>query len=82
MPRTRGRPKSAENGTRLHITIPETLTERLRELQVETHAASMTEVIKNALALYTAALDEHKNGGHTYFRREGQTVERQLALFI
>jgi hypothetical protein len=77
-----GRPKSLpEGGSRLHIYIPDTLVTRLQEIQRETHANSITEVVKAALTLYVAAVDEHKNGGHVYLKRK-DGVERQLALFI
>ncbi len=80
--RSRGRPKCLENGNRMHIYIPETLTQRLMEIQRETHANSLTEVVKAALQLYAAAVEEHKNGGNVYFKRKGEDGERQLALFI
>ncbi|MEK4031497.1 hypothetical protein WOA01_00035 [Methylocystis sp. IM2] len=78
----RGRSKSAEVANRIHIAIPESLTKRLMEIQKDTHASSITEVVKNALTLYAAAIEEHKNGGHVYFKRGNEGVERQLALFI
>ncbi len=78
----RGRPKSVDGGNRLHIYVPETLTKRLMEIQRETHASSVTEVVKAALQLYAAAIEEHKNGGHVYFKRKDESTERQLALFI
>jgi len=80
--RTRGRPKSVETGNRFHISIPESLTKRLLEIQHDTHAVSITEVVKNALQLYAAAVEEHKNGGYVYFKRKDEGIERQLALFI
>ena len=78
----RGRPKSLEAGNRLHLYIPESLTKRLSEIQRDTHASSITEVVKNALTLYAAAVEEHKNGGHVFFKRKDEDGERQLALFI
>ncbi|ABD86176.1 hypothetical protein [Rhodopseudomonas palustris] len=80
--RARGRPKSLEAGNRLHLYIPDSLTNRLQELQRDTHAGSLTEVVKNALMLYAAAVEEHKSGGRVYFKRKDETGERQLALFI
>jgi len=80
--KARGRPRSTESGNRLHIYIPESLTARLQEIQRETHASSITEVVKAALTLYAAAVEEHKRGGHVYLKREDDGVERQLALFI
>jgi hypothetical protein len=78
----RGRPKNLEAGSRVHIYIPESLTKRLLEIQRDTHASSITEVVKNALMLYAAAVQEHKDGGHVYFKRKDEQTERQLALFI
>lgn len=78
----RGRPKSLETGSRIHLYIPDSLTARLQELQRDTHASSLTEVVKSALTLYAAAVEEHKNGGRVYFKRKDENGERQLALFI
>lgn len=80
--KTRGRRKSVTAGGRLHLYIPETLITRLEEIQRDTHASSITEVVKDALTLYAAAVEEHKNGGYVYFKRNEDGVERQLALFI
>jgi hypothetical protein len=78
--RVRGRPKKIDR--KIHIRISETLGKRLEEIQRDTHAGSITEVVKAALQLYSAAVEEHKNGGQLYFRRRDDGVERQLALFI
>jgi len=79
--RSRGRPKNPEAGSKLHISIPESLMKRLVELQKDTHASSLTEIIKAALLLYAAAVEEHKAGGNLYFKRH-EGAERQLALFL
>jgi len=52
------------------------------EIQRDTHASSITEVVKNSLQLYAAAVEEHKSGGCLYFKRKDEKGERQLALFI
>jgi hypothetical protein len=78
--RARGRPKSAE-ASRVHLSLPETLLNRLQEIQRDTHASSLTEVVKNALQLYAAAVEVHKNGGSICFK-DDMGGERQLALFI
>jgi hypothetical protein len=57
--RARGRPKNVES-SRVHLSLPETLLDRLHEIQRGTHASSLTEVVKNALQLYAAAVDMHK----------------------
>ena|ERR1700685_716794 len=83
--RPRGRPKAlktTEGGNRVHVSIPDALANRLLEIQRDTHASSLTEVVKAALQLYAAAVAEHKAGGHVYLKRKDDGVERQLALFI
>jgi hypothetical protein len=80
--RGRGRPKNLQPGNRLHIQIPETLTQKLLEIQRDTHASSITEVVKSALTLYAAAVEEHRCGGHVFFKRKDEEGVRQLPLFI
>jgi hypothetical protein len=41
-----------------HISIPESLIKQLSEIQRDTHAASITEVLKTALQLYAAVVEE------------------------
>jgi hypothetical protein len=79
--RARGRPKGT-GASRVHISLPQSLIVRLQEIQQETHAGSLTEVVKAALMLYAAAVEEHKRGGDIYFKRKDEEGERQLALFI
>jgi hypothetical protein len=45
------------------------------------HASSITEVVRNALQLYAAALEVHKNGGHISLK-DDKGGERQLAIFL
>jgi hypothetical protein len=78
--RVRGRPKNAES-SRVHLSLPETLLDRLHEIQRDTHASSLTEVVKNALQLYAAAVEVHKNGGTVCFK-DDKGGERQLAIFL
>jgi hypothetical protein len=78
--RPRGRPKNAE-ASRVHLSIPETLIERLHQIQHDTHAGSIAEVVRNALQLYAAALEVHKNGGHICLK-DDKGGERQLAIFL
>jgi hypothetical protein len=78
--RARGRPKNAE-ASRIHLSLPETLLSRLQEIQHDTHASSLTEVVKSALQLYAAAVEVHKSGGRICFK-DDKGGERQLALFI
>jgi hypothetical protein len=79
--RVRGRPKGS-GGNRLHISLPDSLVVRLKQIQDETHASSLTEVVKAALTVYAACVEEHRRGGNVYFKRDGEGGERQLALFL
>jgi hypothetical protein len=79
--RGRGRPKSHGAEARLHVSMPQSLKDRLEGLQEDTHASSIAEVVKNALALYAAAVDLHNKGGCLLFKDE-KGVERQLTLFL
>ena len=47
--RLRGRPRNPQQGNRLHIYLPESLTARLEEIQQYCHASSLTEVVKLSL---------------------------------
>jgi hypothetical protein len=67
--------------SRIHLSLPDTLLSRLQEIQRDTHANSLTEVVKAALQLYAAAVAEHKKGVRLYFK-DDEGHERQLALFI
>jgi len=76
-----GRPRSAVPEVRLHVSMPQSLKDRLEEIQRDTHASSVTEVVKNALALYAAAVDLHQKGGSLIFK-EASGQEERLRLFI
>jgi hypothetical protein len=75
-----GRPKSPIPEARLHVSMPQSLKDRLEDIQRYTHASSAAEVVKNALVLYAAAVDVHKKGGSLLFKDE--KGERELTLFI
>jgi hypothetical protein len=62
--------------------VPDLLMQRLLEIQRDTHASNITEVVKNALTLYAAAVEEHRFGGHVFFKRKDEEGVRQLPLFI
>lgn len=65
--------------TRLHLMLPEVLMAKVPELQRAAGASSMSELVRSALALYSAALDEHRAGG-CVFLRGSDGVERQVIL--
>jgi hypothetical protein len=79
--RKKGRSKSGEV-SRLHINLPDELSERLKKIQDETYAGSITEVIKNALVLYTALLDEHKRGRHVFTQSDSGENPHRIAVFL
>ena len=76
-----GRPRNVVPEARLHVTMPQSLKERLEEIQSETHAISISEVVKDALTLYAAALDVHMKGGCLQFKDKDGQAER-VTLFI
>jgi hypothetical protein len=81
--RSRGRPKSVEPGTtKVHVSLPENLTQRLDSIKKVTCASSLTEVIRSALLLYAYAVEEHQAGGRVYTKRPNEEIERELALFL
>lgn len=71
--------ESAESGerstTRVQLELPPQAMERLQRLKEKTEAASYAEVIRNALRLFEALLDEHEKGGEFSLKRpDGETV--------
>lgn len=79
--RKRGRPKAGDT-SRVHITLPDELAERLKSIQEETYAGSLTEVIKNALVLYAALLEEHKKGRHVFTQSNSGEDTQRIAVFL
>lgn len=56
---------------RVQMDLPPKSLERLKRLQAITEAASYAEVIRNALRLYEALVDESETGGELMLKREG-----------
>lgn len=77
----RGRPKSPET-SRIHISIPDELAERLVEIQKLSYAGSLTEVIKNALIVYANLLEEHKEKNEFYVKDNKTGILKQYILFL
>lgn len=50
------------NSKRVQLDLPERSVARLQELRSKTEAASYAEVIKNALRLYEAVIEEAEAG--------------------
>jgi hypothetical protein len=64
----------SENGrttTRVQLEMPPQAMERLQRLKDRTEAASYAEVIRNALRLFEALVEEHEKGAEFALKRPG-----------
>jgi hypothetical protein len=73
----------SENGeratTRVQLELPPQAMERLQRLKEKTEAASYAEVIRNALRLLEALVDEHDKGGEFSLKRpDGETIAYKI----
>ncbi len=67
--------------TRVQLEMPPQAMARLQKLKDRTEAASYAEVIRNALRLYEALVDEHEKGSEFSLKRaNGEIV--QYNVFI
>ena len=67
--------------TRVQLEMPPQAMARLQKMKDRTEAASYAEVIRNALRLYEALVDEHEKGAEFSLKRPtGETV--QYNIFI
>ena len=64
--------------TRLNLAVSEAVKERVEAIRDETHAESVTEVIRRALAVYDLLITR-SNDGATVVIREGKE-EKELLL--
>ena len=81
----RGPETEGENGeratTRVQLEMPPQAMARLQKMKDRTEAASYAEVIRNALRLYEALVDEHEKGSEFSLKRaNGEIV--QYNVFI
>lgn len=72
-----------ENGgrtnTRVQLEMPPQAMERLQRLKEKSEAASYAEVIRNALRLYEALVDEHESGSKFSVKRaNGEVVAYKI----
>jgi hypothetical protein len=72
-----------ENGerstTRVQLEMPPQAMERLQRLKDRTEAASYAEVIRNALRLFEALVDEHEKGAEFSLKKpDGETVAYRI----
>ena len=67
--------------TRVQLEMPPQAMERLQRLKEKTEAASYAEVIRNALRVFEALLQEHEAGAEfTLKRPSGETVAYKVFL--
>jgi hypothetical protein len=65
--------------TRVQLEMPPQAMERLQKLKDRIEAASYAEVIRNALRLFEALVDEHENGSEfTLKRADGEIVQYKI----
>ena len=65
--------------TRVQLEMPPQAMERLQKLKDKTEAASYAEVIRNALRLFEALVEEHEKGAEFSLRRpDGEIVQYKI----
>ena len=65
--------------TRVQLEMPPQAMARLQKMKDRTEAASYAEVIRNALRLYEALVDEHEKGAEFSLKRPtGETVQYNI----
>jgi len=65
--------------TRVQLEMPPQAMERLQRLKEHTEAASYAEVIRNALRLFEALVEEHEKGAEFSLKRaDGETVAYKI----
>jgi hypothetical protein len=65
--------------TRVQLEMPPQAMERLQKMKDRTEAASYAEVIRNALRLFEALVDEHEKGAEFSLKRaSGEIVQYKI----
>jgi len=65
--------------TRVQLEMPPQAMERLQKMKDRTEAASYAEVIRNALRLFEALVDEHEKGAEFSLKRpDGEVVQYKI----
>ena len=75
-------PEEGERATtRVQLEMPPQAMERLQKLKDRTEAASYAEVIRNALRLFEALVEEHDKGSDFFLKRpDGEVVQYKIFL--
>ena len=70
---------NARTTTRVQLEMPPQAMERLQRLKEHTEAASYAEVIRNALRVFEALMDEHEKGAEFMLKRaDGEMVAYKI----
>ena len=65
--------------TRVQLEMPPQAMDRLQKMKDRTEAASYAEVIRNALRLFEALVDEHEKGAEFSLKRaDGEIVQYKI----
>ena len=65
--------------TRVQLEMPPQAMARLQKMKDRTEAASYAEVIRNALRLFEALVDEHEKGSEFSLKRaDGEVVQYKI----
>ena len=73
------RGEGERNTTRVQLEMPPQAMERLQRLKEKTEAASYAEVIRNALRVFEALVQEHESGAEFSLKRaSGETVAYRI----
>ena len=65
--------------TRVQLEMPPQAMVRLQKLKERTEAASYAEVIRNALRLFEALVEEHDRGADFFLKRpDGEVVQYKI----
>jgi hypothetical protein len=67
---------------RVHLTLPPALHEKMKEVQRETNADTLVDVVKDALITYLALVKEHKRGKEIIVKDPESGRETAYALFM
>ena len=60
--------------TRVQLELPPQAMERLKRMREKTEASSYSEVIRNALRVFEALMDEHEKGGEFSLKRQNGEI--------
>jgi hypothetical protein len=65
--------------TRVQLEMPPQAMVRLQKMKDHTEAASYAEVIRNALRLFEALVDEHEKGSDFFLKRaDGEIIRYKI----